>query len=69
MPVVAKYQSRKIHRAYASREHYASTPSWDGVKKILHKGYWYGRYDQFTLYEVFKQAQLDKNSEVLAYLC
>jgi hypothetical protein len=20
------------------------TPSWEGVKKILHKGYWYGRY-------------------------
>jgi len=20
------------------------TPSWDGVKKILHNGYWYGRY-------------------------
>ena len=20
------------------------TPSWEGVDKILHKGYWYGRY-------------------------
>tara|TARA_R110002020_G_scaffold104053_1_gene243668 strand:- start:66 stop:335 length:270 start_codon:yes stop_codon:yes gene_type:complete len=20
------------------------TPSWEGVEKILHKGYWYGKY-------------------------
>lgn len=39
--LASKTNSKIEETIYAEKN---PTPSWEGVDKILHKGYWYGRY-------------------------